>query len=284
MDRILLNKYFGELSKELENKFYGIVLSQSQKKVEYKKKGNYIYTPNDDIELIMNTDKDEKKITLTNVDVHVKTDTTWKFKIVKELKVIEDSYIVELASKKASFVLRLVNSICLGKDVKEGDILEGNVVGFVINSNLYPTEDDFIKNLPELEEDEASMTADGSILPIHLINNHNGKVKGEKFSADDLLMTVKGPIRDIEQFKINMNGNEFMPYFKAYIDTALGELPIVFNARSLPAGTKGFNPGYIMVAEVLISADVCINKYNQYRRESDYIDVIKKFQEQDSKK
>lgn len=280
MDRILIEKYIGKMSKENENPFYAICMNNSQKKVEYKNKGNYIYSPNDDLELILESEKTKDSLKITNFDMHHKSDSIWKFKIMKDMKLFENTYIVSDISSPGTYTLRLINTICLGKDIKEGSLIEASICGFVIAANLYPDDEAFKKTLPASKKGEKVMSENGSLMPIHLVNNHNvsnGIIKDEKFKLDDILMTVKGPLKNVEKYDLEINGNKFLGYFKAIIDTSFGELPIIFNGRVLPEGTQGFNPGYIMVAEILLSGDVCINKYRQYRHKSDYKEVIEEF-------
>ena len=283
MDKILINKYIGQLSKEYEKGFYNLVLASSTKKVEYHDKANYIYSPNEDLEIIMETTKDSDKLTITNLDLHLESDSIWKFRIFKDMKVIDHSYLVNNMDNTGTYALRIVNSICLGREIEEGDELEAKMCGFVLAANLFPDEETFQKSLPKTKAGEASMTENGSLMPIHLINNYGGSSKNVRkateFHLDDIIVTAKGILRDIEKVDLKIHNNEFQPYFKAIIDTSFGELPIIFNGRTLSADTKGFNPGYIIVAEILLSADVCINEYEKYRKKSDYLKVMKALQE-----
>ena len=285
MDKILTNKYIGKLSEEFEKGFYNLVLTSSDKQIERNNKINYIYSPNDDLELILETNKDSNKLNITNFDLNIKSDSIWKMRILKSMNIMEHSYIVNNIEGTGTYAIRVVNQNCLNDEIKEGDELVAKVAGFVLNANIYKDEEEFKKSLPKAKVGEKSMTNDGSLMPIHLINNHGSNLnKDNKYKIDDLLVTLKGTLKNIRKVDLEMNGNKFLPYFKADIDTAFGRLPIIFNARTLLGDVKGFNPGFIIVAEVLLSADVCINEYEKYKSDSDYLKVINEFMDKDNKK
>lgn len=84
-------------------------------------------------------------------------------------------------------------------------------------------------------------------------------------------MTVKGTIKSVNSYKLNIYGIELNTYYMAHVDTSLGGLDIIIYHNVLPENIEGFGEGNIIVAEMLLSRDVWINEYDKYIRKNNTV-------------
>ena len=271
MNRYLLNNFLYEMDDEIFQNLLILFCKEAQVRIEIKNKCFFNYYPqeNQALQLIVEgEDNEEKGVEIVDFFVHHTSSDIWKMKIIDKIKNSDNnSYMVSNENGEGGYCIRFVNKEVLG-DINEGDIVEAQVVGLALNIDIYENDEDYINNIEAGKDGSKNLLGEGQMFPLNLILNNSVDLSREEREKRnhtlDNIMTIKGTIKSANRLELNFANTKFNDYYLAIIDTAFGKLPIFFTQTMLPKGIEGFGLGNVIVADILLSGDVCISEYDKY--------------------
>lgn len=247
--------------------FAKLAKNKVERKGNNKVTFNYFPQEKDKLQLVIEGIKDGKSIGVNNMKVHHTSPDVWKLKIINPLSDFDDYYMASREDGDGFVIIRLVNEQVLG-DIKEGDIIEAQVVGMAMAIDIFENEEEFKDKIPSEKNGKKYFMADGSLIPTNMIINNNSnlseKERKEKDHSLDNLIDFKGTIKSGNKYKLKMYDMEVNSYYIARIDTQFGELNVIISLPMMPKGLKGFGVGNVITGKILLSGDVCINNYEKY--------------------
>lgn len=164
-------------------------------------------------------------------------------------------------------VVNLVNADVIPSFL-DGDNIKMQVVGFPVFINFYDNEDDMYDDVPAPEIGRKMLPAEGAVLPMQFLNNHNpNREDGEEHEGDDVNL-VRGKITKMYGGRFLVGDQKPMETFmRIFVDTHFGELEleVSFDAlRELEDNEqKKVRVGSEILAGVVISGDVGIYEYDE---------------------
>lgn len=272
MDRYLFENFVFEFEdEEMIEKSLIFFAQQAKNKVEKKgnKKITFNYYPQkeNNLQLVIESIRDGKNICVNNMKVHHTSPDIWKLKIINSFSNFEDCYMASRENSEGFVIIRLVNEQVLG-EIKAGDIIEVQVVAFAMAIDIFKNEKEYKKKVPKSKNGQKYFMEDGALIPfLAIVNNSANLTPEEREKKDhsfDNLVDVKGTIKQCWSCPLNIFGMDVDNYYMAEIDTEFGPLHIVIPQPMIPEGLEGFGVGNIITGKILLSGDVCINKYEKY--------------------
>ena len=252
-------------------------MTSAQNKIEIDNKRYYNYYPQEErlIQLIIETTREEKILTIQNMLFHHTSANIWKLKIIQPLKEYPNTYLASKEDGTGACIIRLVNEAILGKELKAEDTIEAQISAFAINGEIYETEEAFEESVPLSKEGKKQILADGALMPLNLIVNNNPNLSEkeieEKDHLNDNLLTFKGTIETVYAYDITMFGMDFPKYYIVIIETEYGKLPVLFTKKFLNPEMKRLGKGNIISGELFLSGDVCIYDYDKFKKDNDIL-------------
>ena len=268
MDKYIFEQFITQLDKEDIPNFFKYLLINAKEEIETKTKKNLQYYPQKEkgIKIVVETSKTkDDKFNIDGFKFHHLSNQEWEFKIVKDMKTFPNTYIVKRANNTGSSCIRIVNEEILNKDLKPGSKIKGQVCGIVMLADIFKKEDDYRASVPTNKDGNKTIMNDGYIIPFNLITNNDAKLseseRKKRNHQRDNLLTFKSKLKNVQEKEISMFNLKFHNYYTATIDTSYGELDIVI-PKSIHQKYKGkIEDGNVIIGELLLSCDVCIDKY-----------------------
>ena len=272
MDRYIFEQFITQINSEQASDFFKYLIVNAQEKVDTKKKRYLTYYPQDskEIELTIENNKDKKgKLNIQDFTFHHKSNQVWEFKIVKSMNKFRNTYIVNRTDDTGTKCIRLVKEDVLNKELKPGTIIKAQVCGIVMLADIYQNEEEYKKSIPADENGNKTVMHDGYLIAYNLFVNNSSKLTEEERQSRnhtrDNLLTFKSKLKNVEEIEINMFNLELPNYYKATIDTTLGELDIII-PRSL--ASRQLEDGNVIFGELLLTGNICIDKYTKLIKEN----------------
>ncbi len=246
MDRFLFEKFIVKLEDNVWDKACKMQLKDAQYKIQRDEKVWYNYYPQKEqgVQIVLETTKEGDDLNIDNVYFHHSSSSVWTFKVITIIDKEEHVYLVSREDGTGGYIIRLVNTGVLGKEITEGDVITAQVSGFLIQGQIS-------------EEDEEKEIEDGVLLPVDLINNKSAN------SVDAWLLAFKGKIKYANKYNLTLFNEQLPCYYNAVIDTAYGELELFFTNENLPAEMDGFGEGNMIAGKLFLSGDVAIYDYEK---------------------
>ena len=268
MDKYIFEQFITHIDSNDTSNFFKYLLINSQEKIDTEEKRYLQYYPQSKkgIKLIVEATKDSNdKLNVSGFKFHHLSKQEWEFKIVVPMKSFPNTYVVKRANNTGSSCIRLVNENVIGKELKPGTTIKGQVCGIVMLADIFKKEDDYRDTIPVNEEGNKTVMNDGYIIPFNLITNNDAKLseaeRNKRNHSRDNLLTFKSKLKNVKEKEISMFDLELPNYYTATIDTTYGELDIII-PKSIANKYKGkIENGNVIIGELLLSCDLCIDKY-----------------------
>ena len=273
MDRYLFECFVFEMEDEMMEQSLIVFANQARTIVERKEisKVTFNYYPQEEkrLQLVIEAEKKGDKVAVNYMKVHHSSPDVWRLKIVNPLSMHKDCFMASREDGSGCVIIRLVNEQVLD-EIKAGDIIEVQVVGFAIAIDIFETEDVYEKKVPIEEDSEKIFMCDGAIIPANMIINNSAKLTEERRReidhSFDNLVDFKGTIKQVWKYPLRIYDMDVNNYYMAEVDTEYGNLHIVIPLPMFPKGVEEFGVGNIIVGKLLISGDVCVYDYENYAK------------------
>lgn len=268
MDKYIFEQFITKIDGKDASNFFKYLLMNSQEKIDTKERRYLQYYPQKDkeIKLVVETSKNkEGKLNIDGFKFHHLSNQEWEFKIVTPIKSFPNTYIVKRSNNTGSSCIRLVNEDVIGKELKPGTTIKGQVCGIVMSADIFKNEDAYREKVPVDKEGNKTVMNDGYLIPFNLITNNDAKLSEEERNKRDHrrdnLLTFKSKLKNVEEIEISMFDIEIPSYYKATIDTTDGELDIIIPRPIVNKYKEKLANGNTIIGELLLSCDLCIDKY-----------------------
>ena len=269
MDKYLFEQFITKIDPKDSNDLFKYLLLNYQEKIDTDNKRYLHYYPQTEkgIELIIETKKEKNgKLNIEEFYFHHKSNQIWEFKIVTSMSNFKNTYIVKRPNDTGSSCIRIVNEDIISKKLKANTIIKGQVCGIVMLADIYLTEEEYKNSIKANKDGNKTLMNDGYMIPYNLLVNNNAKLSEEernkKYHNRDNLLTFKSKLKNIKERKITMFNIDMPSYYSATIDTTYGELDIIIPNSIISKNTRKIENNNIIVGELLLSFDLCVDKYN----------------------
>lgn len=268
MDKYIFEQFITKIDGKDASNFFKYLLMNSQEKIDTKERRYLQYYPQKEkaIKLVVETSKNkEGKLNIDGFKFHHLSNQEWEFKIVTPIKSFPNTYIVKRSNNTGSSCIRLVNEEIIGKELKPGTTIKGQVCGIVMSADIFKNEDAYREKVPVDKKGNKTVMNDGYLIPFNLITNNDAKLSEEERNKRDHrrdnLLTFKSKLKNVEEVEISMFDMEIPNYYKATIDTTDGELDIIIPRPIVNKYKERLTNGNTIIGELLLSCDLCIGKY-----------------------
>lgn len=269
MDKYIFEQFITKIDGKDASNFFKYLLMNSQEKIDTKERRYLQYYPQKEqaIKLVVETSKNkEGKLNIDGFKFHHLSNQEWEFKIVTPIKSFPNTYIVKRSNNTGSSCIRLINEEIIGKELKPGTTIKGQVCGIVMSADIFKNEDAYREKVPVDKKGNKTVMNDGYLIPFNLITNNDAKLSEEERNKRDHrrdnLLTFKSKLKNVEEVEISMFDVEIPNYYKATIDTTDGELDIIIPRPIVNKYKEKLTNGNTIIGELLLSCDLCIGKYN----------------------
>ena len=268
MDKYIFEQFITKIDGKDASNFFKYLLMNSKEKIDTKERRYLQYYPQKEkaIKLVVETSKNkEGKLNIDGFKFHHLSNQEWEFKIVTPIKSFPNTYIVKRSNNTGSSCIRLINEEIIGKELKPGTTIKGQVCGIVMSADIFKNEDAYREKVPVDKKGNKTVMNDGYLIPFNLINNNDAKLSEEERNKRDHrrdnLLTFKSKLKNVEEIEISMFDIEIPSYYKATIDTTDGELDIIIPRPIVNKYKEKLTNGNTIIGELLLSCDLCIGKY-----------------------
>lgn len=268
MDKYIFEQFITKIDGKDASNFFKYLLMNSQEKIDTKERRYLQYYPQKEkaIKLVVETSKNkEGKLNIDGFKFHHLSNQEWEFKIVTPIKSFPNTYIVKRSNNTGSSCIRLINEEIIGKELKPGTTIKGQVCGIVMSADIFKNEDAYREKVPVDKKGNKTVMNDGYLIPFNLITNNDAKLSEEERNKRDHrrdnLLTFKSKLKNVEEVEISMFDVEIPNYYKATIDTTDGELDIIIPRPIVNKYKERLTNGNTIIGELLLSCDLCIGKY-----------------------
>ena len=151
MDKYIFEQFITKIDGKDASNFFKYLLMNSQEKIDTKERRYLQYYPQKDkeIKLVVETSKNkEGKLNIDGFKFHHLSNQEWEFKIVTPIKSFPNTYIVKRSNNTGSSCIRLVNEDVIGKELKPGTTIKGQVCGIVMLADIFKKEDEYRASVP----------------------------------------------------------------------------------------------------------------------------------------
>lgn len=268
MDKYIFEQFITKIDGKDASNFFKYLLMNSKEKIDTKERRYLQYYPQKEkaIKLVVETSKNkEGKLNIDGFKFHHLSNQEWEFKIVTPIKSFPNTYIVKRSNNTGSSCIRLINEEIIGKELKPGTTIKGQVCGIVMSADIFKNEDAYREKVPVDKKGNKTVMNDGYLIPFNLITNNDAKLSEEERNKRDHrrdnLLTFKSKLKNVEEIEISMFDIEIPSYYKATIDTTDGELDIIIPRPIVNKYKEKLTNGNTIIGELLLSCDLCIGKY-----------------------
>ncbi len=268
MDKYIFEQFITKIDGKDASNFFKYLLMNSKEKIDTKERRYLQYYPQKEkaIKLVVETSKNkEGKLNIDGFKFHHLSNQEWEFKIVTPIKSFPNTYIVKRSNNTGSSCIRLINEEIIGKELKPGTTIKGQVCGIVMSADIFKNEDAYREKVPVDKKGNKTVMNDGYLIPFNLITNNDAKLSEEERNKRDHrrdnLLTFKSKLKNVEEVEISMFDVEIPNYYKATIDTTDGELDIIIPRPIVNKYKEKLTNGNTIIGELLLSCDLCIGKY-----------------------
>lgn len=275
MDRFLFEKFVLPIeSDEIVDGLTRFFLTTANNKIQRDKIAYYNCDLQEGcgIQIVVETNRVENNLNLGNIYFHHSGDVGWKFKIIDSMSDFPNTYMASRENENGFFIIRLVNEDVLGKKLERGDVVEAQIVAFLLSGTIYENEEEYEESVPKSADGHKHMPADGAIIPTDFIVNNNANLteeeRKERNHSLDNILDFRGTVKLSYGYELNLFEQRFPDYYMVKVDTQYGELPVYFTREDIE-GRKGFGEGNVIAGKIAISGDVCIYDYDKYKKPND---------------
>lgn len=272
MDRYLFESFVCEFKDmEMIEKSMILFANMAQNKVEKRgnKKITFNYYPQEEynLQLVIEAQRRKDAMCITNMKIHHTSPDIWQLKIINSFADFADTYMASRLDESGFVIVRLVNEQVLGK-IKEGDVIEAQIVGMAVAIEICKDEKEYEKIVPKGKDGKKNFLGDGALISANAIINNlanlNEEERNKKNHIYDDLVDFKGTIKKCYKRSLNIYDIDVNDYYMVEIDTEFGPLHIVIPQVLIPKRVKKIEVGNVIVGKMLLSADVCIKDYEKY--------------------
>ena len=158
--------------------------------------------------------------------------------------------------------VNLINADVLPSFCK-GDKFRAQVIAIPLIINYYADESEYEDAQQEDENGEKWMIANGALLPVSFLNNHNPeKYDNSKDYESDSYIQFKATVTDLYHGTFDFAGKCGNTFIRCFADTSFGELEFVHSYEQVPEEQRdNIKIGSVISGVCIISGDVAIEKY-----------------------
>ena len=257
MDRNLFNMFIAELDDETFSltPLYFVEKAKDKVAVGDKIFFNSYAGEGYSLQFIVDAVKNGEKIDVDNIFIHHTSPDVWDLKIASGTRT-KDAYTVTTKDGHHAAVIRFVNHNSGSDKYKDGDEIKAQVVGFVLNGDIYENE----KAYEEDTKNQKFKIADNCMMPLRfLINNSVNKSKEEKDAInpdDDRAMAAKFIVKSCHKVPLHIFEQDFPAYYSMEVETDYGDMHLLFPMNALNKPVKQFKKGDIFAGNIMLSGDV----------------------------
>lgn len=257
MDRYLFEMIVTKLEDETYSNTALYFAKETQQKITIGDKVFLNYYPNDgySLQFVVEAEKKGKRLNVGDIDIHHNSPDVWNLRIGAKTRA-ENTFLVTTKENDYATVIRFVNYNDDKNHYKEGDIVKAQVVGFVINGNIYESEEAYKK----ATKNQKYTIADNTMLPLKvIINNLAKKPKKEKESIpaeDDRIVAANFKVKSCHKNPLHIFGQDFPAYYAMEVETEYGNMHLFFATSALEKPIEQFKKGDIFVGEIMLSGNV----------------------------
>lgn len=263
MDRYLIDKYVVETDDQLYNLLSSYFVAEAKDKFDIDGMTFYNYYANDgySLQFVVDVKKDGDSLSKEGLCIHHTSPSVWNMKIVTRARA-KNTYVVTTDDDEQMAVMRFVNHSASGKQFKEGDKVKAQVVGFVLDGNIYENEEAYKK----ASKDNGTRIGENRMLPLRmLVNNSSKKPKSERdatLPAEDRIMAANFTVKSCHKIPLHIFEHDRPAYYAMEVETAYGDMHLFFTMDSLDKPIKQFKKGDIFVGNIMLSGDVYFAENN----------------------
>lgn len=144
----------------------------------------------------------------------------------------------------------------------EDDVVSMQMCAFPLDIKYYANEDDYANDQPKLKNGKQWLLADGSLIPVSFLHNHQVQNDDADYSTDDHVL-FKGTVKCLEYGIFEMEeGNSVKTYIRCEIDTHFGRLQLAHTIDQINEEQRdNIEVGAVVFGSCVLSGDVAIDKY-----------------------
>ena len=158
--------------------------------------------------------------------------------------------------------VNLINADVLPSFCK-GDKFRAQVIAIPLIINYYADEDEYENAQPENENGEKWMDANGALLPMRFLYNHNPEhYDSSKDYISDSHVQFNATVTGLYYGAFEFADTRDNTFIRCFADTSFGELEFVHSYEQVPEEQrKNIKVGSVISGVCVISGDVAIEKY-----------------------
>ena len=228
-----------------------------------------LFNPMGDIDFFVKTEKDDEgQLKVVGLDTHCCGRNIWEMRNTgiditpKDSSPTDRVFIFTSSEDGTGLVpIHLINADVLPSFL-EDDIVKMQMCAFPLDINYYADEEDYSNHQPTYEDGKHWLLADGALMPMHFLSNHElNDDEGKDCSTDDYVM-FKGTVKQLHNGIFAMDGNKERTYIRCVIDTNYGELQFAHTWSQLdPEQVDNLKVGAVVSGVCVLSGDVAVKEY-----------------------
>lgn len=262
MDAYLIDNFITKTNDKLYDLLSAYLVGFSKNKYNVGGKTFYNCFANDgySFQFIVEASANSKKITPENIYIHHNSCHVWNLEIGPKL-CAKNAYVITTddGNLENATVIRFVNHNDSAQKYNIGEIIKAQVVGFVLNGNIYESEEEYKKAIIRNKSIEVG---DNRMLPLRLLLNNSAKKseveRNAKLPDEDRILKAKFKIGTCHKFSLSIAGKECPTYYATEVETLYGNMYIFFNMNLLDKPVEQFKKGDIFAGNIMLSGDVLL--------------------------
>ena len=162
--------------------------------------------------------------------------------------------------------VKIINPMVLPSLMRDDRIVM-QVVANPVRAEYYADEEEYTDAQPESESGKKYLLADGSLLPIHFMINHNAMESGKKEEPDpsqDKLVTYRGTVKKVFIGEVRFEGELAGKFIRCIIGTNFGDLELDHTFAEVPEEMRdNIKVGAVASGICMIQGDVSIYEFQE---------------------
>lgn len=267
MDRWLLDEFIIEADDQLFDSLssYFVLEANKQFDIDGMTFCNYYANNGYSLQFVVSTKKSGKKIQKEEFCIHHTSPNIWNVNVMAKTRA-NNTYVITTDDGNQMVPMRFVNHNEFKNRYKNGEKVKAQVVGFVLNGNIYESEEAYQKSL----ESKEIRVGENCMLPLRLlINNNPKKTKAEKDATlpdEDRVVAANFTIKSCHKIPLHIFGQDRPAYYAMEVETAYGDMHLFFSINSLDERVEQFKKGDIFAGNIMLSGDVYFPEDNAQQR------------------
>ncbi len=228
-----------------------------------------VFTLKGDIDFFLKTARTgDKQLSINGIDVHCCGRNVWEMVNIgiditpKDAMKTERIFMFEKKdSERGMLPVNLINADVLPSFL-EGDTVKMQMCALPVNINYYSDLDEYSDSLPRDEKGEKWAVAEGSLIALPFILNHNPDTTEDKDYETDDIVAFTAKVKHLYCGMFEHNDFKECFFIRCIADTMFGELDFVHTYEQVPEEQRDkIKVGSVISGYCRLQGDVAINEY-----------------------